>query len=89
MTFKKYYNNHNGHYLAFEKEITKILILNKSQIVTKQINISDSLKGIDLNFESLFSSYDNSNNLSTELDVIVKGHINEDWLFLPQHVLVL
>lgn len=85
-TFKKYFNNCNGVYIAFEKNRKKLLILNKFQDVVKEVFVSESVKDINLNFESLFDSYKNNHDLNTELSVMENGHDKKDWLFLPHHV---
>jgi len=86
ITFKKYFNNHNGFYVAFEKNRTKILILNKSQEVVKEVFISESIENIDLNFESLFENHQNKHGLLTELSIVENGYGAKDWLFSSHHV---
>lgn len=89
MKFKEYFDNCDGHYIAFEANGEKLLILNESQDVVKEVYISRSVKDIDLSFSSIFDSYTNENNLITELSIMENGHDGKDWLFFSQHVFVL
>ena len=89
MTIGEYFRECKGHYIAIDEEQEKILILDKDQVVVKELYPSASVQDINLTYESIFAEYKNDHNLRSQLHVMINGHNSKDWLYLSHHVLTL
>ena len=87
MKFKEYYDDCNGHYIAFEKVQDVILILDAKKKLVRTVYASKSVGHLQLTFETLFEKHFNEHNIDVELEVFVDGHNQRDYLYMPNIVM--